>query len=78
MRGLLLWIVRLFGIYVFVRGALLLSKEWHGIESQFHRRGETHVADDLNRIGHLFLLPPVLLTIAGLLIILLAFRHRSF
>lgn len=63
MGAILLWAVRFFGIYVFVRGVLLLSE---------HRQG-----DLMYFVEHHLFQVPALLTLAGLVILLLAFRRGS-
>lgn len=78
MRFILRWLVRLFGIVVFLRGSWLLSSEWRINRLGLPRRFDATLSSleaTLHFAEHLVVQSPFLLALSGFIIILLAFRR---
>ena len=82
MRFIFRWLMRFFGIFVFVRGAWFLWPLLQGYRLGVHRRGEgeaTYLGSSLHdsyyMVEHVTLSSAFLLTVSGLIIIVLSFRR---
>jgi len=80
MRFILRWFIRLFGVYVLVRGIWMLSIEWrlHRFTGMHRRMGSedfSYLGDQIYLIEYFITGPYFLLTLSGLIIIVLAFRR---
>lgn len=78
MKNVLPWLIRVFGIYVLIRGSWLLSSEGriHEVLGGLQpHRGHPRIGETLDLAISLLFQAPFLLALSGLVIVVLAFRR---